>query len=135
MTVVEDVSFPDAVAALVEQVAAEARRLVSADTVYRIGSSSEVRAAIRPKGTGKKSKGVYLRIRPTAGGATVIRGSLPKHGRKKRELTSSSIGEIIADMAVWVAEATKAIPPVGRQGTGNRRVLPGGQFESNPGRF
>jgi hypothetical protein len=134
MTVVEDVSFPDAVAGLVREIAAEARRLVSADTVYRIGSS-EVRAAIRSKSIDKKSRGVYLRIKPTAKGATVIRGSLPKHGVKRRDLTSSSIGGIIADMAIWVAEATKTLPPIGRQGTGDRRVLPGGQFESNHGRF
>jgi hypothetical protein len=64
MTVVEEVSFPDAVAVLVRDLTAEARRLVSADTVYKIGSS-EVRAAVRSTGVGKKSKGVYLRIGPT----------------------------------------------------------------------
>ena len=125
MTVVEEVAFPDPVAELVREVAAEARRLVSADTVYKIQSSSELRAAIQSKGIGKKSKGVYLRIRPTAGGAIVTRGYLPKHGQKKRELTSSSISEIIADMGVWVSEAKKKASPVGKRATG----------ESNPGRF
>jgi hypothetical protein len=73
---------------------------------------------------------LFLEIISKPNGAFVRRPRVPKHGNKIQELTAQNVKSVFEDAKVWFREVTQKRVPVGIQGTGDSRVLAGGQFES-----
>jgi len=93
------VTFQNEVLPLVEKLIGEAQRLGGEDCVYAV-AIPEIRAAIIAPELDRDAEGVFLRITPSANGATVSLRKAMQNGLP-RALTVQSISTIQADLPIW----------------------------------